>query len=840
MAQDNPFDQFDGPSGGMIVRDPNKALEADRIRQQMEAERVRLQLAQDAANRAQAAQDKPPAGYRWNAAHTGYEAVPGGPAETGARNARLTPQARASAIAGYKTAQQLRGIIKEIQSLDAAGPGGTHGIAGLADYLPLTRNQRLDAAGNAARGIVGQALGFTGGQLNTAQEAAMAVGPYLPQSGDRDEVRADKIKRLQELADTAEQRSIATLGGTPDENGNITPVAPAKKESAPGALPPMPQSNLGPSQPSPVVDPSGNRQFSTEVDKAFSAEAQNAFNAGATREQLDAIARKYGADPFGKDLDAAIAGRNAGGRAQFSTPATGFEKAGLAGHLLGTTAANPLGSYGIGAANAMSLGTLDELSGLLGNDPNLTQAAKNLASEQNPTASLFGNVTGGALALAAPEAALSRLGVGGTTGLLAPRLMATDGLYGTAYGAGENNDNRLGGSVSGGIAGALGGVAGRAAATGAGMAFRGVRDAGVRRLRDAGVPMTLGQMTSQSGRVGQAAKAVEDRLAGLPLIGDLINARRTEGLTGFNRAAFNEALAPIPPGAVSQVAEGGIQQAQNAVSQAYDDALRGVRVSPDPAFVRDMGAARSNAMAIPNHGPTLSHTLDNDLGNLFGQNGTLTGENLQAALQTLRQEGPTYKGAPLGSSAMGALRDAEGAITGLVGRQSPDTMPALSNANQAYRNLRILEDTVGDSGKNTGGLFTPAQLAMKASQNTKNYGGKAANARGDRPFFDLTRSGQDILPSKIPDSGTAGRLALPAILGGAGAGAGYLGGDTQTGALTGLALALPATRIGQRALETGLLDRPDPMIRIGDQLINRRQLAGMFGAGVAPYLSQGN
>jgi hypothetical protein len=95
----------------------------------------------------------------------------------------------------------------------------------------------------------------------------------------------------------------------------------------------------------------------------------------------------------------------------------------------------------------------------------------------------------------------------------------------------------------------------------------------------------------------------------------------------------------------------------------------------------------------------------------------------------------------------------------------------------------------------------------------------------------------------VADSGTAGRLAvlgLPGLLGGAGAGAGYVGGDTKTGAATGVGLGalltLGGTRAGQRALTTALFDRPDAVVNAGQALIDNRRFLGMFGAGVGATL----
>src|SRR3546814_7251782 len=71
------------------------------------------------------------------------------------------------------------------------------------------------------------------------------------------------------------------------------------------------------------------REFSTEYDRRYAAEVQQAFNQGATRQQLDAIAAKYSAPSFGPDLDQAIRARDAGAQSiQFSTPVSGRESTG--------------------------------------------------------------------------------------------------------------------------------------------------------------------------------------------------------------------------------------------------------------------------------------------------------------------------------------------------------------------------------------------------------------------------------------------------------------------------------------------------------------------------------
>ncbi|ANI79004.1 hypothetical protein [Sphingobium sp. EP60837] len=830
--------------------DPKLPLEMDRIRQQMEMERIRVQLAQDAAARARNEQDKPPAGYRWNSTHTGFEFVPGGPADPATKQSgapQLSAKERADAIAAFNSAKRIDQTVAQLRELYKSGPGATSGLKGLQDYFPSTANKRFDTAGNKSRGDVGQALGFTGGQLNTAAEAEMAVGPYLPKAGDRDEVILDKINSLEGLARNARERSIAVLGGAPDANGRVTPVDPNKRgNDGAAALPPSapPPSMLGPSAAAPVVDPSGNREFSTEVDKALAAEAQAAFNAGASREQIDAIAAKYGAQPFGPDLDQAIKGRQAGARTQFSTPTTGRESAGLAGQMLGGMASGPLGSYTINAGNAVTAGGLDEVVGWMGGNPAVAQVAKDMSLRDHPYAGLAGSMTGAALASLGATKALGAIpSVGGKLATMGGGIVP-DALYGAAFGAGENNDDRLTGALFGAGSSAAGNVIGRGMFGGAGRAVRGVSDPAVRYLKNRGVPLTVGQMMGQNGVIGRTIKGVEDKFESIPYLGDAIRQRREEGLDAFGRATFKDALEPIGQQVQGTVGNDAIEQAQGLVSQAYDNALGPVRLSADPAYQTHMAAARAAGGNLP--GPladTFNATLANRVDPFVGT-GQMTGRDLQAAIKGLRTDAGSVikKSEPMADLFKDRTVDIEDALMGLAERQAPGTGQAMKDANSAYRNLSILEDATL-AADNAGGRYTPAQLGRAMISNTKRFGGKRAAASGDMPFRDLQSAGQQVLPSTTPNSGTTDRAlatwVLPATVGGVAA-TGDLTDYLPTEAAIPLTLAgLASTKGGRTALEKMLLGRSEAARSIGDKIYDNRRIGGMFGSPLLLGLSQG-
>lgn len=484
-----------------------------------------------------------------------------------------------------------------------------------------------------------------------------------------------------------------------------------------------------------------------------------------------------------------------------------------------SAAQSPLGTAAINAADILSAGTLDNLA------PNPAEARAGIAavSEANPTSALLGQIGGGALAGAAPEGALARFGMQGGAGAFAARSILSDGLLGGAYGAGSTDEGgRLSGALTGAGLGVGGGVVGRGFIGGAGRAARGVTDPDVLRLRDAGVPLTPGQM---SGRL----RAREDRLSGYAGIGDRINARRRQGLEGFNRATYAEALAPIGGAIEGQVGEPAVEAAQSQISDAYNRALGGRSVRMDAEFAPAISNAVNDISSLPRLGEELTSSVSEIVPPYFGPGGELSGANVQPMLQELRGLRSSYAGDPMGHRAGRKIEGVENAVTGLFERQAPEVMPAYNAANRAYRGLSVASDAVADA-VNTDGIFTPAQLGRAARRNQGMFGSRMSRATTDRPFFDLQRAGQRILPNKVPDSGTAGRIEQSTLLGQA------------RGAARNLLNAPLYAEAVQPYVTAALLSRPDAARAIGDELVRRAGLGGMMFRGPAiaytPALTQ--
>ena len=807
MPQNNPFDQFDShdaPRGRVIPLAPDPlALNRDRRADdaaaraaanetaRLELDRRRLLLDQ---HKADAKSDDP-----------------------------NTSATRAAAIAGYTSATQLDGIIADLEAKFARGPGATNGLAGLRDYNPFsTANAQFDSAGSAARGIVGQALGFTGGQLNTPREAEAAVGPFLPQANDRDEVIRDKIARLKQLRDTARTRSIATLGGVPDANGRITPVDPYSLAS--GGASQQPTAATGATRSEPIPEANGiinaGVQRGLPLDQVNAQLAAKGFPVASEATYSAALEwqRRHPRAPY----------NNAGAMREVPTTA------------MNRVSASPLASAVVGVANGMTGGWADELWGrmdhLITGRPTSEGTAdadqrKQLLAAANPTSSFVGNLAGNVGAMALGGAGAARLGLTAALGKTAP--LAGDIAFGALSGAGENNDSRLAGAALGSTMSAAGrGLFGGAARV-AGAALRGVTDPAATFLAARGVPLSGGSM------LGGRWKALEDKASSAIGVGDLIAHRQSEALAGMNRGVANEALAHIGERLPDNIEVGSPlhSYAQQAWNRAYGDARAGMTFLEDPQYRTDVFNLQhqaDNGRLTEEAAKRLAATT-HDVVTRRVANGGMNGDTYKTVVSELRQRAAGTPDPEL----RGALRDLRGYVDQAATRHSaPDAVEAMRNADTGYAKWGIYRDASSMAGGEPG-VASPAQLQSAVRRADTSAGHNRFN-QGTALLQDWSNASTKALGTKVPNSGTADRLgvvALPALGGGIGAGAGYSSGDTGGGVTAGtatgvgaaLAMAAFNTPAGRAALARAVMDR-NPLVRqIGEKATSAAPRFGLFG-----------
>jgi hypothetical protein len=470
---------------------------------------------------------------------------------------------------------------------------------------------------------------------------------------------------------------------------------------------------------------------------------------------------------------------------------------------------------------------------------NANQGIGNLNSQYapyanaHPVAAAAGNI-GGMTAAAAPLAAvapeISGMGLMGRA--------ATGGLLGAANGAispVDNPNQGPGGSDNFwqqkigqiGSNAAIGSVVTPAMA-GIGGMLSGVVDPVKQRLANMGIQMTPGQIA------GGGWQTLENKATSLPLIGDLIKGAQQRGVQSFNKAAYDQVLAPLGQKYSGPVGQEGVEAVQRTIGNAYDNALSNMTFrATDPQFQSDIGNLANLAKGLP---PAQQQTFMNVLQTqIFGKlspQGMMDGPTLKGAQSEISRIARGYTGDPsFDNRQLGAaIGEIKNAIDSSLPRyNSPDAVQDLANANSAWANFVRLRGAAASQGAmNNGGIFSPAQFQSAVRAADKSVG-KGAAATGNAPLQGFSQDVMGVLGKGYPDSGTAGRLGTAGAIGALAAHPSMLMSPWTY--LAG-APALAYTPLGQRAVQGLLMSRPAAAQAIGNAVTNRlAPLApGLLGA----------
>jgi len=534
-----------------------------------------------------------------------------------------------------------------------------------------------------------------------------------------------------------------------------------------------------------------------------------------------------------------------------------------------------LGAAVIGAANTIVPGGVDELSAAASTvlpGPNSMWANPNRAlsdtfnlnlqqaegvkqdiAAARPGAYTAGQVGGLALGeygLAKAFPGLAASFMNGSRLARAGKIAGADAAYGAAYGAGEDNSSRVEGALTEGITAPLAGAAGRATVTAASRLLAPTVKSTIKTLRDAGIKgLTPGQIGGESGFIGRVVKGFEDRMAGLPLVGDVITSARRDTIDQLNRVAIDEALAPIGAKlpADKEIGSEAIAWAQEAASQAYEQALRPLQAQADEALGASMAAVNTKALELPTAQRELFETIvKQDVMPFVPETGAFSGKQIQSIKQGIDANIASLRsGSPADRKLADVLMEAKDGFMDFASRAAPEEAAAFRAADDAYANLVVLERAAAKaSGK--GGVFSPHQLAQAVRESDRSVR-KRATAAGNARMQDISTAASTVLPSSVPDSGTAGR-GIAALMGLGAVGGGGLGyadsgaSGAATGAATGAALlAAPYSRAGRQTIQslfTG--ERGRTLTSLGEVLKRQKSLGGVGGIGATlPYLGGG-
>lgn len=336
--------------------------------------------------------------------------------------------------------------------------------------------------------------------------------------------------------------------------------------------------------------------------------------------------------------------------------------------------------------------------------------------------------------------------------------------------------------------GAAAGLVGNAVASRAASALAPVLRDKVRTLMSEGIELTPGMVK------GGAAKAAEDKLSSMPILGDAIVAARQRAYQDFNRAAWNRVLEPLGEKVPDTVKMGrdAMDYVGKRLSDEYGQILPNLKLTSiqnDPAWAQDMADAVTKARgSLPDSEfATFEKIVRSQLEQKLGPAGSsIDGDLINGIDSQLGTEVRGYKGSgehdkrKLGQ----ALEDVQESFRDLLERQNPTQKDALQKVRRGYANyVRVGKAASSQGSGTTEGIFSPAQLnaAVRSEDSTAR---KMGYGKGKALLQDLSDAAQAVLPSHYPDSGTAGRnmIGTMASAVGLGSAGGMLGG---TGATTG-------------------------------------------------------
>lgn len=318
-------------------------------------------------------------------------------------------------------------------------------------------------------------------------------------------------------------------------------------------------------------------------------------------------------------------------------------------------------------------------------------------------------------------------------------------------------------------------------------------------LRREGVDLTPGQA------MGGFAKNVEDAATSLPIVGGAIQDARAAGLGTFNQAVANQALKPIGKRVPKTVAPGHetVAFVERALGAEYDKLIPSGGVRVDQEFADGLnGLADIVSTLTPQNQRRLDGILKQRVMSRLST-GELDGPMYQRVQSELKREATRFSasGDP-DYQAMGeAIKGVSNALQDAAARQNPAFATRKAKIDLGYAEFKRLQGASVAAGAGEDGVFSAAQYTGAVRRGDKSLD-KGRYARGDALGQDLAGTASRILPSKVPDSGTATRGAIGVLVGApATIGAGFATGG-PVGALAaggGIAATVGGLKVASKA-----------------------------------------
>jgi len=321
------------------------------------------------------------------------------------------------------------------------------------------------------------------------------------------------------------------------------------------------------------------------------------------------------------------------------------------------------------------------------------------------------------------------------------------------------------------LAGGIGSVGGQLATRGLGRVLGGLVNPSEygKKLMQEGIQPTIGQAADTNSIIGRGVRKAEEIMGSVPVVGGLVNNARQRATNEFAEKAVERAVPPngTSVGAPSREAFEDLKKQFNKAYSVLDD----LEFNPDKKFEESIVDTIYN----PDFVSTTEQRkfIENFVGKHFfdqfrnktEQGGAyLSGKALKEFDSKIgeRLRDLSRDGSAEAAGQRRILTQIDKELTNFRNRQiTPELAENLKSTDTAYANYKRVLRAGSYIGAEDGN-FTPAMLqrAVKASARTQDD-----FARGGALMQDLSDPGQ-ILKNKIPNSGTADRLALISALAG--------------------------------------------------------------------------
>ena len=333
-------------------------------------------------------------------------------------------------------------------------------------------------------------------------------------------------------------------------------------------------------------------------------------------------------------------------------------------------------------------------------------------------------------------------------------------------------------------------------------------------LLSKGIRLTPGQIG------GGWLKELEDKVDNtVPLLGSLVRSGRIKSIDDFNRAAVNDTLSPIGESLPNTVATGhdAVAHATDKLGDAYNDVLDKItNVQPDAQFRTAMSGIGTDATS-----GIMPDAQVSQFQNIIQQrvlnrlDADSTGRTVKLVDSDLGQLAASYsKSTDVGQRQLGdSLSNTQSELRALIGRQNPDYASRLSDINAGWARLVRVRNAAGAAGSTTG-KFSPAQF----NSAVVTAAGRSQASQGAGLMQDLSKYGKEVLPSSVPDSGTAGRHVIDMLAGA------MLGGGAHATHIDPIALgaagvaAAPYLGVGPSVVRAAMTSRPAAAKAFADYL----------------------